>query len=76
LRLRRIDDANDFDARPQARTGNDVVDARADRANGLQIGIMFEGLVRRMPGDREADIGVFSIVAVVGAAFSFVRDGI
>src|SRR5450631_3619013 len=52
LRLLRIDDANDVNVRPQAGTGNDVVDARADRADRLQIGIALKGVVRRMPRDR------------------------
>ena len=65
LCLRRIHDANDVDAGPQAGTGHDVVDACADRANGLQIGIMFEGVVRRMPRDREANIGVSPVAAVI-----------
>ncbi|MEO7640003.1 MAG: HTH domain-containing protein, partial [Ramlibacter sp.] len=35
-------DIADLQFRPQAGTGNDVVDARADRADHLQVGIMLE----------------------------------
>ena len=56
LRLLRIDHANHLDAGPQAGTHQNVVDAGADRTDGLQVRIAFEGIVRRMPGDRQTNI--------------------
>ena len=56
LRLRRVDDADHVDIGAQAGTRQNVVDAGADRADRLQIGIAFECVIRRMPGHRQPDV--------------------
>jgi hypothetical protein len=56
LRLRRVDDADHVDIGAQAGTRQNVVNAGADRADRLQIGIAFECVIRRMPGHRQPDV--------------------
>mgnify|MGYP000312413505 CR=1 FL=1 len=62
LRLRRVDDTDHVDVGAQAGTCQDVVDAGADRADRLQIGIALKCVVRRVPGHRQPDVGRRTLV--------------
>jgi hypothetical protein len=62
LRLRRIDDADHIDIGGQAGTGQNVVDASADRADGLQVGIAFKCVIRRVPGHCQPDVRCRTLV--------------
>ena len=57
-RLLGIDHADHIDADPEARTGDDAVDAGPGRADSLQVRVTLERIGRRMPGERHADIHI------------------
>jgi hypothetical protein len=65
LRLRRVDDTDHVDVGAQAGTRQNVVDAGADRADRLQVGVAFECVIRRVPGHRQPDVRRRAVMGMV-----------